>query len=88
MEVEFTSSFTRDLRRLRNAGLRARVERIIEEMERAPEIAAVAGVARLKGVGQHYRIRVGEYRIGLSMEGDTAVVTRFLHRRDIYRHFP
>ena len=88
MEVEFTSSFTRDLRRLRNAALRARVEHIIEEMERAPEIAAVAGAARLKGVGQHYRIRVGEYRIGLSMEGDTAVVTRFLHRRDIYRHFP
>ena len=88
MEVEFTSSFTRDLRRLRNAALRARVERIIEEMERAPEIAAVAVAARLKGVGQHYRIRVGEYRIGLSMEGDTAVVTRFLHRRDIYRHFP
>ena len=88
MEVEFTSSFTRDLRRLRNADLRGRVERIIEEMERAPEIAAVAGAAKLKGLGQHYRIRVGDYRIGLSMEGDTAIVTRFLHRRDIYRYFP
>ncbi len=88
MEVEFTSSFTRDLKRLRNAELRGRVERVIEELERAPEVAAVAGAARLKGPGQFYRVRVGDYRIALSVEGGAAVVTRFLHRRDIYRYFP
>ncbi|NPA92437.1 MAG: type II toxin-antitoxin system RelE/ParE family toxin, partial [Chloroflexi bacterium] len=35
-----------------------------------------------------YRIRLGDYRLGLEIEGDTVVFVRFLHRRDIYRYFP
>ena len=88
MELEFTSSFTRDLRRLRNRELRARVERVIREVERAESIEAVAGAVRLRGPGAFYRIRIGDYRLALSVEGSTAIVTRFLHRRDIYRYFP
>ena len=88
MELEFTPSFTRDLRRLRNRTLSARVERIIQDMEGAAGIEAVAGAVRLRGPGAFYRIRVGDYRLAFSVEGNTAIVTRFLHRRDIYRYFP
>ncbi|MBP1468695.1 type II toxin-antitoxin system RelE/ParE family toxin [Candidatus Chloroploca sp. M-50] len=36
----------------------------------------------------YYRIRIGDYRLGLFVEDDTITVVRFLHRRDIYRYFP
>ena len=88
MEIEFTSSFTRDFRRLRSAELRTRIDRIINDLESAAGIEAVPGAVRLKGPGLFYRIRVGDYRQALSLEGNTAIVTRFLHRRDIYRFFP
>ena len=88
METEYTASFIRDLRRLRNPALRRRVDRIMDDLERATDPGAVAGATRLRGPGQFYRIRVGDYRIGLSVEDNKAIVTRFLHRRDIYRSFP
>lgn len=40
------------------------------------------------GRGAYYRIRVGDYRLGLEVEGDVVVFVRCLHRRDMYRYFP
>lgn len=37
---------------------------------------------------RYYRIRVGDYRLGLALEGDTVILVRFLHRKEIYRYFP
>ena len=88
MKVEFTPRFRRDLRRQRNPEIRRRVEQAILDLEAAPSLAAVSGAARLRAPGLFYRVRIGNYRIGLTVEGDTLVLIRFLHRRDMYRVFP
>jgi mRNA interferase RelE/StbE len=44
--------------------------------------------ARLRAEGQHYRIRIGDYRLGTTMDGETVVLRRFLPRGEIYRYFP
>ena len=36
----------------------------------------------------NYRIRLGDYRIGIEIQKDTIIFTRFLHRKDIYKFFP
>ncbi|MCC5620529.1 type II toxin-antitoxin system RelE/ParE family toxin [Nostoc sp. CHAB 5715] len=33
-------------------------------------------------------MRVGDYRIGFTVAGDTITFVRVLHRKDIYRYFP
>jgi len=43
---------------------------------------------KLNGYNFHYRIRIGEYRIGLKVVGDTIVFVTFDHRKDIYKTFP
>jgi mRNA interferase RelE/StbE len=48
----------------------------------------VPHVTRLRGEGDFYRIRVGDHRIGILLEGETVVFVRCLNRRDIYRYFP
>ena len=88
MEVDFQTSFTRDLRRIRSAQVRQRVFRKVEELEAAPTIGDVSGIRRLTTDGRYYRIRIGDYRLGITMEGDVAVLVRFLHRREIYRVYP
>ena len=88
MEIDFRTSFTRDLRRIRSAEVRQRVLRKLEELEAAPTIEEVSGTRRLTADGRHYRIRIGDYRLGITMEGDVAVLVRFLHRREIYRVYP
>ncbi|HVF60227.1 MAG TPA: type II toxin-antitoxin system RelE/ParE family toxin [Thermoanaerobaculia bacterium] len=35
-----------------------------------------------------YRIRLGDFRIGLVVEGNLVTFVRVLHRREIYRRFP
>ena len=88
MELEFRSSFTRDLKRVRDADIRGRVHRMIGELEAASDIADISGAARIKAEGRYYRIRIGDYRLGIALERDVAILVRFLHRRDVYRFFP
>ncbi len=88
MEIRYRTSFGRDLRRERNSDLRRRVERIVEQLQRAPSVASVPSLASMRGYANHYRIRVGDYRLGIIVDDDTVILVRLLHRRDIYRHFP
>jgi mRNA interferase RelE/StbE len=86
--TRFKESFAKDLRRLREQALLRRIRDAIEVVERAGSLAEVAQIKKLSGAGSYYRIRVGEYRIGLIVEGEAVVFVRVLHRREIYRYFP
>ena len=88
MRVEFRASFTRDLRRIRDRALRQRIQETIEEVEAAESLLDIVHLTKLRAEGHYYRIRLGDYRIGLIIEGDFVSFVRCLHRNDIYRYFP
>jgi mRNA interferase RelE/StbE len=88
MTVEPTRRFLRDVRGIGSAQIRRRLDQAIQELIEADNITEVAGVSRLRAEGQHYRIRIGDYRLGITMDGETAVLRRFLPRGEIYRYFP
>lgn len=88
MKVEFKASFARDLKKIKDKSLRARVKELIEVVEQAQGLQEIEGLRKLRGDAGYYRIRMGEYRLGLLIEGDTVTFVRFLHRKDIYRYFP
>ena len=89
MELEYRASFLRDVGRIRNADVRRRVNRVIEELEAAASIADIPAATRIKSSsGRFYWIRLGDYRLGLALDADTCILVRCLHRRDIYRQFP
>ena len=43
---------------------------------------------KLKGAGGYFRLRLGDYRVGIALEQETVVFVRFLNRKDIYKYFP
>jgi len=88
LKVEFKSSFTKDLRRVKNKSLMARVKETIENVEQAQNLQEIKNIKKLKGGDRYFCIRIGDYRIGLALESDTITFVRFLHRRDIYKYFP
>lgn len=45
-------------------------------------------VKQITSSEKYYRIRLGDYRIGIKFENDIVVFVRFLNRREIYRYFP
>ncbi|MGD1913346.1 MAG: type II toxin-antitoxin system RelE/ParE family toxin [Rivularia sp. (in: cyanobacteria)] len=60
----------------------------MEEVENAENIGEINNIKKLKADGDYYRIRIGDYRIGLRIYDDVIVFVRALQRKDIYRYFP
>ena len=88
MNVTFTNSFLKDLRKIKERALAMRVKEVIESIEQAPTFQEIADLKQLKGSTGYYRIRIGDYRIGLRVDDETITLVRFLHRKEVYRYFP
>lgn len=88
MNVQFRASFSNDLRNIRNKNLLDRIKEVIEHVEKAQNLQDISNLKKLKGGNTYYRVRMGEYRIGLAIENNTVVFVRCLNRKEIYRYFP
>ena len=89
MRIDTNRNFERDLRDVRNAILRRRVNRAIANIQAASAVHQIPGVGRVRSrAGLYYRVRVGDYRLGFELVGDTAMLDRFLPRGNFYDHFP
>ena len=84
MNTRFRESFAEDLAALTEAGLLRR----IQQVEAAATFQQIANLKRLEARGKHYRIRVGNYRVGLVFEDGAVTFVRCLDRKEIYRYFP
>ena len=88
MNVEFKSSFVKDLKKIKEKQLQSQIRELIEKVEASGNMIELENIKKLSGGDVYYRIRLGDYRIGLKIENDTVCFVRFLHRKDIYRYFP
>ncbi len=89
MKTAYKKSFAKDLKRLsKNQKLLDLIKEIILEVETADMITDIDNLKKLRAEGKYYRIRSGDYRIGLIIEDETVTFVRALHRSEIYRYFP
>ncbi len=88
MKILFEKSFLKDIRKLRDNQAKEQIARIIDEIKEADSIDKLPNVKKMKGHPSAFRIRVGDYRFGLFIEDDQVIMSRFLHRKDIYKLFP
>ncbi|MFI5201120.1 MAG: type II toxin-antitoxin system RelE/ParE family toxin [Candidatus Kapaibacterium sp.] len=88
MQVIFLGKFSRDLDDITDADLKASVREVIRTLELAPTLSHVSGVKKMKGFKNAFRIRVGNYRIGLYYQNGIAELARFLDRKKIYKVWP
>jgi len=88
LKVEFLQSFHKDLSRIKEKQTLTAVKETIEHAESANTLGDIIGLKKMRGGKNYFRIRLGDYRIGLKLQNDTFVFVRFLHRKEIYRYFP
>ena len=88
MKAQFRASFAKDLRSIKSKEILSRIKEVIGQVEKAQSLQEVTNIKKLKGSRNYYRIRVGEYRIGLVIEGDEISFVRCLDRKEVYRYFP
>ena len=88
MKVIFRKSFVRDLKRIEDQAVLARIAEAVEQVEAAANLQEVSNLKKMSGTEDCYRIRIGDYRVGVAVEGNLVEFVRCLHRRDLYRFFP
>ena len=88
MKTAFKTSFIRDLKKIKNQETLSHVHNSIEVAEKCQSIFDIPNCKQIKGAKNHFRIRIGTYRIGLALEDDKLYFVRCLPRKDIYKLFP
>ncbi|GIK10500.1 MAG TPA: type II toxin-antitoxin system RelE/ParE family toxin [Anaerolineales bacterium] len=88
MKTLYEKSFGRDLKKVKDKRLLKQVQKIIAQVESANSLSDLQNVKKLEGYTTYYRIRVGEYRIGIEVVEGQVIFVCFLNRKDIYRYFP
>ncbi|HEX7585362.1 MAG TPA: type II toxin-antitoxin system RelE/ParE family toxin [Prolixibacteraceae bacterium] len=88
MNIRVNKVFLKELAKL-PARERQKVEKLLfEEVENYKSPTQIPNFRKLKGYRNYYKIRFGDYRVGLKLEDDTLYFERILHRKDIYKFYP
>ena len=88
MKVKFEASFEKDLLKIKDKQVLKKVRVLLETLKQAESLSEIAAVTKLKGYTSFYRIRIGNYRLGFELVDNALILTRILHRKEIYRYFP
>ena len=87
MEVIVTKTFTKQYLRC-PANVQSATRDLITALENAKSINEINDCKKLSGFKNYYRIRVGQYRVGLKQEKPRIFVFCVMERSQIYKFFP
>jgi mRNA-degrading endonuclease RelE of RelBE toxin-antitoxin system len=87
MEIIYLRKFQKDLQSIPEI-TRKQIKKILISCKEAKRIEELPSLKKIKGHSFAYRIRVGDYRIGIFIENKVIEFVRVAHRKDIYNLFP
>lgn len=89
MKTLYLPSFLTDLKALKSTRVFNPIKTLaFEKIPSCSTLDEIRNLTKLTGYDDAYRIRVGDYRIGIFVNGNTLTFARVLHRKEIYRYFP
>ena len=88
MVIKVEKSFQRDVNKITDLNLLRRLRDKINEINQLPSFSKIPNKKKLQSYNSYYRIKIGNYRIGLMVKDNKIILIRFLHRKDIYKYFP
>jgi mRNA interferase RelE/StbE len=89
MEIFFDEAFEKSIKKLSDRKVKDRIITLIARVGEIKDLTEIANLKKLQGYKNFYRIRIGDYRIGIEFLEDNSVLFIIAaHRREIYRYFP
>ena len=88
MKIKFESKFEKDLRNIKDKKLLSKIKEMILECKAVQTLNEVKNIKKMQGYQTFYRLKIGDYRVGIEIINDELIFVRFLHRKDIYKFFP
>lgn len=89
MKVEYRQLFLKDLKKLKKQLIYQQVfDLVFNILPKINSLQDLTQIKVMKGYPNRYRIRLGDYRVGIEINQDKIEIMRVLHRREFYRYFP
>jgi mRNA-degrading endonuclease RelE of RelBE toxin-antitoxin system len=89
LDVQYRQLFLKDLKKLKSQPIYHQiVELAFTTLPNVDSLQEMKDIKAMKGFPGRYRIRLGNYRIGIAVKGEQVEIMRVLHRREFYRYFP
>ncbi|MBU2498780.1 MAG: type II toxin-antitoxin system RelE/ParE family toxin [Proteobacteria bacterium] len=88
-KVEYKKRFLKELSKLPEE-VQAHAETVVFKDLICENPFNLGYLEQMKGYPRKYKIRIGEYRIGINVDNQNKLIvcSRIAHRKDIYRLFP
>ena len=87
MEIIITKTFEKQLKSVPK-NIRESAIAVLEALEKAKNVTEIKDLKKLSGYTNYYRIRIGNYRMGLQIIDPKIIVVIILHRGTVYKVFP
>jgi mRNA interferase RelE/StbE len=89
LDVRYRQLFLKDLKKLKKQPIYSQVfDLAFSALPEIKTLRDISNIKAMKGYADRYRIRIGDYRIGIEVKENTIEMMRVLHRREFYRYFP
>ena len=88
MIVKIDRALEKDVKKIKDKTAITSLAKIIEQIRAAENLSDIQNLKKLKGSKNYYRIRIGDYRLGIFSLHNEVELIRLLHRKEIYRYFP
>ena len=88
MIVKIDASFEKDIKKIKDKLILLKLKGIIEFCLDVQQLSQIPNAKKMTGFKNYYRIKLGDFRIGIRIENDEIIFERILHRKEIYRFFP
>jgi len=89
LEIVYTKTFLKDLAKVAPTKRRQQIEHFVfEDLQHLTSIETAGKIEKMTGFKNHYKVRFGDFRIGIVKKNNTIEVQRVLNRKEIYKFFP
>ncbi len=88
MKIEYRKKFLKELAKL-PANIAKDIENFVfEELPYYSSLGEIGKIEKMSGYRNYFKIRFGNYRVGIKKENDCIIIETVKHRREIYKFFP
>jgi mRNA interferase RelE/StbE len=88
MNIEFRSSFLKDVKKVKSKITVNLIKLVIENCKNASNIAKINHCEALQSHGKFYKIKRGQYRFGVFIDNGIVEFLKFGTRQNFYDDFP
>jgi len=87
MKILYLRQALKDVNKIKNDKLKSKLLDVVNDLKLAESLSEIKNVKSMSGHSDAYRIRIGDYRLGIYYYEDRVTIARFVKRKDIYKLF-